>query len=81
MYTVYILYSQSIDRFYVGFTNDLERRICEHNRKKGKFTDAGIPWAIVRTEAFETKKEAMDREKYIKSKKSKTFIVELIAQG
>ncbi|HPT22655.1 MAG TPA: GIY-YIG nuclease family protein [Bacteroidales bacterium] len=40
MYTLYILYSESFDRFYVGYTNDIERRLSEHNRKKGKFTDA-----------------------------------------
>ena len=78
IYSVYILFSKSFDRFYVGYTNDLERRISEHNRKKGKFTDAGIPWEVVYTEQYNTKKEAMDRERSIKSKKSKTFIIELI---
>ena len=79
MYTLYILYSESFDRFYVGYTNDFERRLSEHNRKKGKFTDAGIPWLIVHNEEFMTKKEAMQRERFIKSKKSKAFITELIS--
>jgi putative endonuclease len=78
MYIVYILYSISLDRYYVGFTNDLERRLSEHNRKKGKYTDAGIPWEIVYSESFESKKMAISRESYIKSKKSKTYIIELI---
>jgi putative endonuclease len=78
MFTVYILYSKSFDRYYVGYTNDLERRISEHNRKKGKFTDAGIPWEVVHTELFQTRKEAMEREKNIKSKKSKSFILEIL---
>jgi putative endonuclease len=78
MFTLYILYSKSFDRFYVGYTNDLERRIAEHNRKKGKFTDAGIPWELVHSELYSTKKEAMTREKYIKSRKSKSFIQEII---
>ncbi|MBN1924371.1 MAG: GIY-YIG nuclease family protein [Prolixibacteraceae bacterium] len=47
MFTVYILYSSKIDRYYVGHTNNIERRITEHNRKKGKYTDRGIPWEIV----------------------------------
>jgi hypothetical protein len=50
MYSVYILYSKSFDRYYVGYTNNLERRISEHNRKKGKFTDAGIPWVLAHSE-------------------------------
>ena len=80
MYTVYILHSESLDRYYVGYTNNLIRRLEEHNRKKGKYTDAGIPWVLVYSEVFLDKKEAMDREKFIKSKKSKIYILELIAQ-
>lgn len=79
MYHVYILYSQSIDRFYVGYTNILERRIREHNRKKGKYTDAGLPWELAHIESFEKKKDAMDREKFIKSKKLRKYIEILIA--
>ncbi len=77
MYIVYILYSQSLDRFYVGFTNDLTRRLAEHNRIKGKYTDSGIPWEIVYSEKFTSKSEAMIREQFIKSKKSHSFIQEL----
>ena len=78
MYTLYILYSEPFDRFYVGYTNDLDRRISEHNRKKGKFTDAGIPWKLVYSELYTNKKDAMQRERLIKSRKSKPFIIELI---
>jgi putative endonuclease len=80
MFTLYILYSKSIDSYYVGYTNDIHRRLSEHNRKKGKFTDRGIPWHMVYSEDFNTKKEVMDREKLIKSKKSRAFIIELISQ-
>jgi len=78
MYSVYILYSKSFDRYYVGYTNNIKRRIAEHNRKKGKFTDAGIPWKLIYTENFSAKIEAMKREKFIKSRKSKAYITELI---
>ena len=81
MYTLYILHSKSLDRYYTGYTNDLSRRLGEHNRIKGKFTDLGIPWILVYKECFSTKKEAMGREKFIKSKKSKSFIESLIASG
>ena len=47
-YTVYILYSVLIDKFYVGYTNNIERRLKEHNRRKGKYTDRGIPWVLRR---------------------------------
>ena len=80
MYTLYILHSKSLDRYYVGYTNDLERRLGEHNRIKGKYTDSGIPWTLVYTESFKLKRDAMIREKFIKSRKSKLYIIELIAQ-
>ena len=78
MFTLYILYSNSLDRYYVGYTNDLARRLSEHNRKKGKYTDSGIPWVVVHTEFYSSKGQAMDRESCIKSKKSKSYIMKLI---
>ena len=80
MYTLYILFSHKLDRFYVGYTNDLSRRLSEHNRIKAKYTDMGIPWTLVYSESFKSKKEAARRERFIKSKKSRKFIDELIAQ-
>ena len=78
MFTLYILYSEKIDRYYVGYTNDIHRRLSEHNRFKGKFTDSGIPWKVVYTEQYISKIEAKNRERFIKRKKSKQFILELI---
>ena len=81
MYILYILYSQKLDRYYVGYTNDFQRRISEHNRIKGKYTDLGIPWILVYSEEYNQKKAAMDRERFIKSKKSKQFIIDLIIEN
>jgi putative endonuclease len=81
MYTVYILFSESLDRYYVGYTNDLNRRLAEHNRKKGKYTDTGIPWILVYSEVYDLKNQAIEREKFIKSRKSKSFIIDLVARG
>ncbi len=78
MFTVYILYSEKLDRYYVGYTNDLPRRLSEHNRIKGKYTDIGIPWKVMYTEQYNSKIEAQNRERFIKIKKSKQLILELI---
>jgi putative endonuclease len=78
MYTVYILYSFGIDRYYVGSTNDLVRRLSEHNRRKGKYTDQGIPWKVVYTETYRDKRNARMREKAIKKRKSRIYIEMLI---
>ena len=79
MFIVYILYSSSIDKYYVGFTNDLERRLLEHNRKKGKYTDVGIPWVVVHQEHYSLKSEAMKREKQIKQQKSRQYILSILS--
>ena len=79
MYIVYILYSSSLDKYYVGYTNDIERRLSEHNRKKGKYTDGGIPWHLVHQEEYGSKSEAMNREKTIKSKKSRQYILSILS--
>ena len=79
-YTTYILYSSKLDKYYIGYTNDIDRRLEEHNRKKGKYTDTGIPWQMVYSESFDSAEEAHQRELEIKKKKSRKYIVWLISQ-
>jgi putative endonuclease len=81
MFTLYILYSKKLDRYYVGYTNDLERRLEEHNRIKGKYTDRGIPWVMVYKEVYQNKKDAMYRERFIKNMKSRKYIIDLVNLG
>ena len=78
MFTVYILYSKSIDRYYVGYTENLELRLQRHNSGWGKYSKRGIPWALVYSESFSSKSEAIKREKEIKLKKSRKYIEYLI---
>ena len=78
---VYILFSQSLNKYYVGSTPDLDRRIAEHNRGKEKFTKTGVPWLLVYKEIFEDLKQARQRELYIKKMKSRTYIEKLISSA
>ncbi|MAO63802.1 MAG: endonuclease [Balneola sp.] len=75
MFTVYTLYSPKYDKIYVGYTSNLEQRLLSHNKlgKKG-WTIKYRPWELVFTEAFETKKEAMMREKQLKSAKGREYV-------
>ena len=66
---VYILFSPKLDKYYVGSTTDLSRRLEEHNRGKERFTKTGIPWSL---------QPARKREVYIKKMKSRVFIEKLI---
>ena len=78
---IYILYSEKIDKYYVGSTDDLEWRLERHNMGWGKYTKRGIPWGLVYSEKYKTKTEALKREREIKKKKSRKYIEELIHAG
>jgi putative endonuclease len=67
MYFVYVLKSQKDGRFYKGMTNDLDRRIYEHNIGKHKSTRPYRPWELVYRETVNDRTEARKREKYLKS--------------
>ena len=77
-YTVYILHSLAKDKFYIGYTSNLTERIVRHNQKSKGFTGSTNDWVLVYHEEFITQSEAIQREKQIKSWKSKIKIKELI---
>jgi putative endonuclease len=78
MYYVYILYSVSKNRFYIGSTSDLNQRIHKHNTNHAGFTGKTGDWILKFSEAFSTKAEALAREKQIKSWKSRKLMERLI---
>jgi putative endonuclease len=77
----YILFSEKLDKYYIGSCIDLERRLYEHNIGHSKFTSLGVPWKIEYVEEFPTTQQAKARELEIKRMKSRKYIQELIAKG
>jgi len=75
MYGVYILYSATHNKIYIGYTNDLQERLVSHNQlgKKG-WTIKYRPWTIVHTEKFDTKELALNRERQLKFAKGRAWI-------
>ena len=73
---VYILYSQSIDRFYIGETIDVENRLSEHNTHffEGSFTSQANDWTVFLTLECKNRTQARMIESHIKKMKSKTYI-------
>jgi len=76
---LYILQSDSSGRFYIGSTDNLERRLSEHQRGQTPSTRGRGPWKLVHTEEFETLLEARRRELEIKRWKSSRLIRALIS--
>ena len=77
MFTVYILYDEQKDRFYVGQTEDLTRRLQRHAQGRSTYTRRGN-WKLVFSEVYSTREQALMREKDIKRWKSKKMIKNLI---
>lgn len=65
---VYVLgsHGKGGTRTYVGWTNDLERRLKAHNSGDGAKSTRGRVWVLLYTEAYTTKGEAMSREWHLK---------------
>ena len=78
---VYILYSTSRDRYYIGSTSDVAERLKRHNAGATSSTKGGRPWKIVYREEFSTKSEALKRENQIKRQKSGVYLEQLIGSS
>jgi putative endonuclease len=65
-YFTYILYSEALDRYYVGSCQDLEQRLRWHRSNHKGYTGKANDWIVVYHEVFVEKNEATDREKTIK---------------
>ena len=66
MHYVYVLKSDILGELYVGQTNDLKRRFAEHNIGKNVSTKHKAPFKLVYYEAYQSKSDAVYREKQLK---------------
>jgi len=75
MYTVYALHSREHNKIYIGYTSNLEQRLLSHNELGTKgWTIKYRPWKLIYTKEYESKSEAMKRERQPKSAKGRRFI-------
>lgn len=79
MYYVYILRNPA-GKYYVGYSKDVEERLKKHNGGGSVWTKNHRPWDIIYTEEYETRTEALKREKEIKSYKGGNKFRELISK-
>ena len=75
----YILYSDTLDRYYIGHTeDDMKERLRRHNSNHKGFTGKVSDWTIVYSEKHGSKKDGYAREREVKSWKSRIKIEKLI---
>jgi putative endonuclease len=68
VYYVYILQSLKTKKLYIGYTNDLARRLDEHNTSRGgKYTRQNAPWTLVYSRPYPDRASAVKQERYLKS--------------
>ena len=79
-YFVYILYSDKIDRYYTGFSINVEDRLKEHNEQIifDNWTKQGAPWILKLKLECKDKTQAIQIERHIKKNKSRLYIQNLI---
>ena len=75
---VYVLFSETAHKRYIGQTDDLDRRVREHNTPEHnpmKFTSKHPgPWVLVYSEQYETRSDAMRRERWLKSGQGRAWL-------
>ena len=77
-YSIYILYNEKNDKFYIGQTNDIERRLIEHNLGKSNYTSKyNGEWRLVYQEELSDRTTVLKRERFLKNQKNKNFYKKL----
>ncbi|HCC22810.1 TPA: excinuclease ABC subunit C [Candidatus Falkowbacteria bacterium] len=79
-YYVYVLQSLKDNKFYIGYSAEVDRRVLEHQRGENVSTAKRLPMILVFYEAYLSKKDALRREKYFKTTKGKTTLRQMIRE-
>jgi putative endonuclease len=74
-YKVYILWTEVLQKYYVGSTNDLEDRLYRHNSGQSTFTSKGVPWKLICSFDRPDRKGAVSLENKIKKRGIERFLL------
>jgi putative endonuclease len=83
MFYIYVIYSLRSDKYYIGMTSDVLRRLSEHNdpARLNKYTSKHIPWELkLFFEVSDKRGEALIVERFLKNQRSRPFLEKLIAE-
>ena len=73
MWYVYLLQNNQ-ERWYIGSTNNLQKRILSHNSGKNQSTKRWVPWKLIYCEISINRDDARVREKYLKSGMGRKYL-------
>ena len=74
MFYTYLLKSEKDDKWYTGSTNDLRKRLKQHNNNESTYTKNKGPWKLIYYEACINEQDARSREKYLKTGMGKRYL-------
>ncbi len=74
MFTIYALISESTGYIYVGMTQNIDKRLLQHNRGWSNWSKRYRPWKIIYTETAPDRTQARKREVQLKSGHGKEFL-------
>ncbi|MCR4275549.1 MAG: GIY-YIG nuclease family protein [Candidatus Wolfebacteria bacterium] len=64
MFYVYVILSSSHNNRYIGSTDNVVKRVDEHNKGKCRYTSGRKPWMLIYKEQYATRSEAIKRESF-----------------
>ena len=79
-YDVHVLQSVKNQELYIGYTIDLKKRLQEHNRGLNFSTKPYTPWQIIHLEAYRNEKDAIHREKYLKTSQGSRLLKRMLKE-
>ncbi|MCH7492204.1 GIY-YIG nuclease family protein [Patescibacteria group bacterium] len=74
MYYVYVIKSVKYLSRYIGSTEDVAKRVKEHNQRKSRYTKGRVPWHLVYEEEFASRSQAIKRETFLKTGKGRKYL-------
>lgn len=80
-YFVYIIQSDNSGKYYIGSTDNVERRLREHNRGKTEYTRNRGPWILRINQKYSTKEKARKIEFRLKKLKRRDYVEKIIKDG
>jgi len=74
MFYLYLIESETSGRYYIGQTDDLQRRLVDHSGHRKKFTNGKGPWRLIGYKSFHSRSEAIMEERRLKRAKNRKYV-------